>query len=77
VKNADQECGICHGDHGMKEKLPPYEINRLTGYSRNIWGKFIGGWKFNSWDSMKMNDCADCHSENDLEENNACGVCHK
>jgi hypothetical protein len=26
---------------------------------------------------MKMDDCAECHTENDLEENNACFVCHK
>lgn len=77
VKNAYLDCEVCHGNHGRTEKLPPYESNRLTGYSRNIWGKNIAGWKFNSWDRMKMDDCAECHSENDLEENNACFVCHK
>jgi hypothetical protein len=26
---------------------------------------------------MKMDDCADCHTEAGVEENNACFVCHK
>ena len=77
VKMGEQDCRVCHGDHGKTEFLPEYQANRLTGYSINIWGKNISGWKSNTWDRMKMDDCAECHTEKGHEENNACFVCHK
>lgn len=77
VKMGELDCKTCHGDHGTLEKLPPYKANRLTGYSIKIWGENIAGLKSNTWDRMKMDDCAECHSEKGLEENNACFVCHK
>lgn len=77
VKNAFIDCETCHGDLGREKELPPYRFNRLTGYSINIWGKNIAGWKLNPWDRMKMDDCAECHTESGVEENNACFVCHK
>ena len=77
VKMGEMECKTCHGDFGSLAQLPPYEANRLTGISRAIWGKRISGFKKNSWDSMKMDDCADCHTKNGQEQNNACFVCHK
>jgi len=77
VNMGQMECRVCHGDHGQSELLPPYEENRLTGYSRMIWGKRISGFKENTWDRMKMDDCAECHTEKGQEQNNACFVCHK
>jgi hypothetical protein len=77
VQMGEQECRVCHGDHGKSEILPEYRANRITGYSIKIWGENISGWKSNTWDSMKMDDCAECHTENGHEENNACFVCHK
>jgi hypothetical protein len=77
VKMGNLDCRTCHGDHAKTDRLPPYEKNRLTGYSRNIWGKNIAGWKLNTWDRMKMDDCAECHTQKGHEENNACFVCHK
>ncbi len=77
VEMGKQDCRICHGDHGKSEELPYYQKNRLTGYSINIWGKNIAGYKSNTWDRMKMDDCAECHSEKGQEQNNACFVCHK
>ncbi|MEJ2025805.1 MAG: cytochrome C [Deltaproteobacteria bacterium] len=61
----------------VAEELPPYQANRLTGYSINIWGKRISGYKKHTWDRMKMDDCAECHTKMGHEENNACFVCHK
>jgi hypothetical protein len=52
------ECVTCHGPIGESEVSRPYEYNRITGYSRDIWGKNIAGFKKNSWDRMKMDDCA-------------------
>lgn len=77
VRMGKQDCRTCHGDHGKSEELPYYKKNRLTGYSINIWGKNIAGYKSNTWDRMKMDDCAECHSEQGQEQNNACFVCHK
>ncbi len=77
VKMGNIGCKRCHGDHGKSHDLPMYQRNRLTGYSRYIWGRNIAGWKFHPWDSMKMDDCAECHKKMGHEENNACFVCHK
>ncbi len=77
VKMGEMDCKTCHGDFAKLAQLPPYEANRLTGYSINIWGKRISGYKKNSWDRMKMDDCAECHTKKGQEKNNACFVCHK
>lgn len=77
VMNGEINCRTCHGDHSNSDNLPAYEKNRISGYSRNIWGKNIVGIKANTWDRMKMDDCAECHKINSHEENNKCFVCHK
>ncbi len=83
VDGANMDCETCHGSIGTSESLRPYEENRITGYSRDIWGKSIGGFKHNTWDRMKMDDCAECHSEAAGHDSSvqtgrdACFVCHK
>jgi len=77
VKMGNTACETCHGDHAKTDRLPLYQKNRLTGYSINIWGKNLLGYKVNSYDRMKMDDCAECHTKKGFEENNACFVCHK
>ena len=77
VEMGKVDCKTCHGNHGNTEKLSPYKENRLTGYSISIWGENIAGYKTNTWDRMKMDDCAECHTKMGHEENNACFVCHK
>jgi len=77
VKMGNQDCRTCHGEHAKTDQLPVYKENRLTGYSINIWGKHVWGYKENTWDRMKMDDCAECHTIKGHEENNACFVCHK
>ena len=77
VKMGKMACETCHGYHAKIDQLPIYKRNRLSGYSINIWGKNITGFKMNSWDRMKMDDCADCHTKMGFEEHNACFVCHK
>ena len=74
IENAGLECNTCHGDHGNSSKLKPYQYNRLSTYSRDIWGYSmipLGG----PPDRMKMDDCANCHRENGVRD--ACFVCHK
>ncbi len=83
VKSGGMDCVTCHGNIGTSTSLKPYEENRITGYSRDIWGKNIAGIKKNTWDRMKMDDCAACHRENGVKQNSvqthkgACFVCHK
>ncbi len=76
VKMAELECMTCHGPIGDSEDSRPYQQNRLTTYSRDIWGWNIAGLKKNSWDRMKMDDCAECHEEHGSGKQ-ACFVCHK
>jgi hypothetical protein len=83
VKMGQMDCVTCHGDVGESESLKPYEANRISGYSRDIWGKNIAGIKFNSWDRMKMNDCSECHVRENVNQGSVqtlrggCFVCHK
>jgi menaquinone reductase, multiheme cytochrome c subunit len=77
IKNANITCQVCHGDVASRKSPPPYKVNRLTTYSIDIWGRNILGYKKNTWDTMKMDDCADCHKREGKDNNNACFVCHK
>jgi len=67
VKKAEMECSTCHGHIGESEHSRVYEENRITGYSRDIWGKNISGLKEHTWERMKMDDCAECHTTKNIE----------
>lgn len=75
VTVAELACEDCHGDHGASEVLPPYEENRLTGYSRLIWGHAIARTGRQSWEGKKMVDCSACHRKHGVVE--SCMDCHK
>ena len=75
VRRAGLECRRCHGDHGQSETTPTYQYNRISTYSRNIWGPRIAGGGPNEWDSMKMSDCVRCHAERGVRDH--CLMCHK
>jgi hypothetical protein len=83
VKLGQMDCVTCHGHIGESESLKVYEANRITGYSRDIWGKNIAGIKWNSWDRMKMDDCSECHQRDNVNQGSVqtakggCFVCHK
>ncbi|MDY6831672.1 MAG: menaquinone reductase multiheme cytochrome c subunit QrcA [Thermodesulfobacteriota bacterium] len=79
VRKAGMDCVTCHGYLGVSESMPVYQENRITGYSRDIWGYDITGvslFKKNVWESMKMDDCARCHEE-ETGSKGACFQCHK
>jgi hypothetical protein len=76
VKIAHMACDTCHGAIGESTHLPTYEQNRLTGVSRDIWGRNIAGFKRHTSDRMKMDDCAECHYQQSGKKQ-ACFVCHK
>ena len=75
VMLAEIECSECHGDHGESERLRPFEKNRITGYSRDVWGPSLSRMGPGSDRGMKMMDCANCHSERGVVD--CCLLCHK
>ncbi|HET6279284.1 MAG TPA: menaquinone reductase multiheme cytochrome c subunit QrcA [Candidatus Polarisedimenticolia bacterium] len=75
VRLAELACEECHGDHGLSDRLPPYERNRISGYSRNIWGSSLARIGTGRGDGMKMNDCTGCHRR--LGVVDGCLDCHK
>ena len=83
VQMGSMDCKTCHGPVGESDHTRVYQQNRITGYSRDIWGGNIAGFKRNSWDRMKMNDCAECHARAPTRqgsvqtEKDGCFVCHK
>ncbi len=83
VQMGKMDCVSCHGHIGESENSRIYEENRITGYSRDIWGSNIAGIAKDPWDRMKMDDCSNCHVENNVKQNSVqthkggCFVCHK
>lgn len=77
VNRAKLKCEKCHGDHEKTDKLRTYEENRISGYSRDIWGSSISRLvsKPGMRPGMKMDDCARCHAENKVVT--SCLDCHK
>ncbi len=75
VKRAQMKCESCHGDTGSSETLRPVQVDRISGYSRDIWKiqATLGGKAFTH--GMKMSDCVDCHRGKGLEH--SCLDCHK
>jgi hypothetical protein len=75
VKVAGIACERCHGPQGTSKVLRPFMRDRVSGYSRDIWGASISGIKSQPWEGMKMSDCIDCHKN----DNNrlGCIACHK
>ncbi len=72
---ADLTCERCHGDHERTASLRVYERNRLSTYSRDIWGRRISGLGSDPPDGMKMSDCSSCHRARGVIE--SCLDCHK
>jgi len=70
VKLAQLKCERCHGEQGSTSSLRPYQQDRISGYSRDIWGNRAAGVP-----GMKMDDCVACHKQHGLEH--SCLDCHK
>ncbi len=76
IRLAKLDCAECHGDHGKTTRLRPFERNRVSGYSRDIWGPSISRIATGKRrPGMKMDDCVDCHREKGLAH--SCMECHK
>jgi hypothetical protein len=82
VKNAEMECETCHGDIGESDHLKVYQENRISQYSRDIWGYSIAGFTRDPSERMKMDVCADCHVRDNVQQHSVqtqkghCLVCH-
>jgi len=75
VRRARLACAECHSTYGESDEVRVYEKNRISGYSRDIWGHSISRIRFTRHDGMKMNDCEDCHRRHHVEV--GCLGCHQ
>ena len=74
VKTAKLDCERCHPGHGKSESLRPLELNRISGYTRDVMGR-PGKAVFQRTGGMRMDDCVACHRRHGLEH--SCLDCHK
>ncbi len=75
VKRAEIECAQCHGAHGTSNTLRPLQVNRISGYSRDLWGQSLSRLRRQPWDGKKMDECVRCHQQHG--KNSGCLDCHK
>jgi menaquinone reductase, multiheme cytochrome c subunit len=75
VKRAKLSCTECHSTYGESDQARVYEVNRISGYSRDIWGHSISRLRRAPHDGMKMSDCEDCHHRDNVEV--GCLGCHE
>jgi menaquinone reductase, multiheme cytochrome c subunit len=75
VKQGKLACEKCHGKHGETETLRVYERDRISGYSRDIWGRPVQKAFLRTEGGMRMDDCVACHRQNKLSH--SCMECHK
>ena len=75
IRLAGLACEDCHGQHGSSGQLRVLEVNRISGYSRDIWGPNISGLPSENWQGMKMSRCVNCHADNGRRD--GCIDCHK
>lgn len=74
VKVAGLACKECHA-MGQSDLMPVYEQNRISGYSRDIWGHSMSRLRRAPGDGMKMSDCESCHQRRGVQV--GCLGCHK
>jgi len=75
TRRAGLNCVDCHGSYGESDQTRLYEKNRISGYSRDIWGHSISRLRRAPHDGMKMNDCESCHRRRHVEV--GCLGCHQ
>jgi hypothetical protein len=75
VKRAGLACVECHSTYGETDQVRVYEVNRISGYSRDIWGHSISRLRRAPHEGMKMSDCEDCHRRHNVEV--GCLGCHE
>lgn len=76
VKRAGIACERCHHGHGASATLRPQQTNRISGYSRDIWGPSLARFGGGGPSGMKMSDCESCHAREGRGAS-SCLACHK
>ena len=75
VKRANLSCTECHSSYGESDMVRVYEVNRISGYGRDIWGHSMSRLRRAPHEGMKMSDCEKCHKQRDVEV--GCLGCHQ
>jgi len=75
VKRAGLACQECHSTYGESDQVKVYELNRISGYSRDLWGHSISRLRRGPHEGMKMSDCEDCHRQHRVDV--GCLGCHE
>ena len=75
VKRAGLACTECHSNYGESDQVRVYQVNRISGYSPDIWGHSISRLRRAPHEGMKMSDCEDCHRHRNVEV--GCLGCHE
>jgi menaquinone reductase, multiheme cytochrome c subunit len=75
VKRAQLSCTECHATYGQSDQVRVYELNRISGYSRDIWGHSISRLRRAPHEGMKMSDCEGCHARRSVQV--GCLGCHQ
>ena len=75
TKRSGLSCTDCHGTDGETDQLRPYAVDRISGYSRDIWGRSISRLLRAPHEGMKMSDCEDCHAQRGIQV--GCLGCHE
>ena len=75
VKMAGIACEKCHGQHGTSEALASYQVDRISGYSRDITGRSAFATSSDPSRKMTMDACVHCHDKNGNKT--GCIECHK
>lgn len=75
IRRGGLKCEQCHGNYGESNEVKIYQVNRISGYSRDIWGHSMSRLGRAAGDGMKMSDCEHCHRLRHVEA--GCLGCHK
>ena len=75
VKLAGLACSECHSTYGESDQVRMYEVNRISGYSRDIWGHSMSRLRRAPHEGMTMSDCENCHLQHKVEV--GCLGCHE
>jgi menaquinone reductase, multiheme cytochrome c subunit len=75
VKRAKLSCAECHSSYGEQDSVRMYQVNRISGYSRDLWGHSISRLRNRPHEGMKMSDCEKCHRQRNVEV--GCLGCHQ
>jgi hypothetical protein len=68
IQRGKLRCEQCHDGQGKSDKLPLAEVNRISGYSRDVMGR-------PGRPGMRMDNCIGCHERGGRHY--ACLDCHK